>query len=216
MCPLSEKGRMKNITNIIFCLLTLTCLVNAQIISPTAKEFVDGKVAKFSTKGHPKSKGTSFTIKYPSSWLAKEGERPNVVQNFVSDNGKGFEMVMIITKAIPPNEPFTQADVQEMLSLEGLKQLIPKGGKFLNAKSTKIENDPAGIVEYSMRYERAGLEIETQSLTFMFFQKRTLVSVQFQVASSPASSGDLAKRYTALRPLLVMMMNSIVFNDKWK
>lgn len=207
---------MKSLTNIFCYLLALTWIVNAQTISPTTKEFLDGKAIKYSIKGHPKSKGASFTIKYPASWEAEEGERPNIVQKFVSDNGKGFEMAMIITKSIPPDEPFTQADVQEIFSPEGLKQMVPDGGKFLSAKSTKIENEPAGIVEYSMRNERAGMKVEARTLMLFFLQKRTLVSVQFWVWPSPYSSDSIAKRYESFRLLFVSMMNSIVFDDKWK
>jgi hypothetical protein len=206
---------MKCLTRSICCLLVLALAASSQSLSPSVKEYSEGKVAKFSTKGHPKSKGASFTIKYPSSWMAKEGERPNVVQNFVSEGGKGFEMALILTKAIPASEPFTQNDVNAMLSTEGLKELVPKGGKLLHTKSTRIENEPAGIVEYVTRIERAGYEIETQTLALTFFQKRTLVQVQFQVASLSSQSGSLAERYAALRPLFVMMMNSIVFEDKW-
>ena len=187
--------------------------VNAQEI--TAKEFINGKFIRFSTKGHPKSKEASFTMKYPSTWMAQEGDRPNMVQRFISGNKNGVAFALISTKSIPIDEPLTQNELQEVFSPEMLKKFVPDGGKFLNAKSTKIEGEPAGIVEYRLREERAGRGIDIQTLKLTFFQKRTLIFVSFSVAAPASSSGDLAKQYAALYPLFFQMMNSIVFDDKY-
>lgn len=46
------------------------------------------------------AKGVNFTISYPNSWRAAEGERPNILQKFVSEGGHGLEM-MILTKDLP-------------------------------------------------------------------------------------------------------------------
>src|SRR6266511_5089905 len=159
--------------------------VYAQSLSEEATAFQNGTAPKFSTKGHPKSKGAAFTIRYPPSWKAEEGERPNVVQKFVSESGRGLEMAMILTKSIPPNERFTQADVQAALSPEGLKEFLPSGAKLLGVKTTKIEGEPAGLIEFSRRMERAGAEVDFQTLMLVFFQGRTMVSLQFQMGALP-------------------------------
>jgi hypothetical protein len=177
----------------------------------TVREFQEGKFYKFSVLGHAKAKGTNFSIKYPQSWMAKEGERPNVVQNFVSDNGKGLEMAMILTKTIPPEEPFSQADI---LSTQGLASFMPQGGKLLRTSSTKIEGEPAGLFEYTHRQQRAGMEIEMHYMGLAFFQGRTLVTVMCSVYGS--SAGEASRRFELFRPLFSIMMNSIIFDGKWK
>ena len=184
--------------------------------SDDASAFQSGAAPKFSTKGHPKSKGAAFTIKYPPSWAAKEGERPNIVQKFVSESGRGLEMAMILTKSIPPDEQFSQADVESALSPEGLKDYLPSDARLLSVKTTKVEGEPAGLIEFSRRMERAGAELDTQILMMVFFQERTMVSIQFQIGALPSHSADLPRRFEKLRPLFNMMMNSIVFDDKWK
>ncbi len=188
----------------------------AQSLSEDAAAFQEGKAPKFSTKGHPKSKGAVFTIKYPPSWKALEGERPNVVQKFVSEYGKGLEMAMILTKSIPSNVRFTQADVRAMVSPEGLKDLLPDGAKLLKVKTTKIEGETAGLIEFSTRMERAGAEVDFQTLMLVFFQGRTMVSLQFQIGALPSDPGALPSRFEKFRPLFNLMMNNIVFDDKWK
>lgn len=180
----------------------------------TVREFQEGKVIKFSVLGHAKAKGANFSIKYPQSWMAKEGERPNVVQNFVSDNGKGFEMTMILTKAIPPDEPLSEADILNYFSSQGLADFVPQGGKFLRASSTKIEAEPAGLFEYTQRQQRAGMEIEMHIMGLAFFQGRTLVTVMCGVYGS--SAGEASRRFELFRPLFSIMLNSIIFDGKWK
>jgi hypothetical protein len=66
-----------------------------------------------------------------------------------------------------------------------------------------------------MREERLGVEVDIQMLMLVFFQGRTMVCTQFHIAAlSPAA--DLPRRFEEFRPLFNMMMNSIVFDDKWK
>ena len=213
---------MKLKSVVAFCLLSLALLIGlttnayTQSLAEDAAAFQDGTAPKFSTKGHPKSKGAVFTIKYPPSWKAKEGDRPNIVQKFVGKPNGRIVTALILTRAIPPNEPFTKADVRAALSPEGLKGFLPEGAKLLNLKSTKIEGEPAGLIECSMRVEQAGAEGDMHILMLVFFQGRTMASIQFHVGALSSDPVDLPSRFEELRPLFSMMMSSIVFDDKWK
>lgn len=207
---------MKHLILSIACVFLCASQVCAQNpIADATKEILDGRISKFNTKGHPKSKGVVFTISLPTSWIAKEGDRPNIVQKFVSENGKGAAMVMVITKAMPADYPLTKALIREVLSPEGLKGMLPKGARLIRAQSTKIEDEPAGLLEYSTHMERTGQEIEMQTLSLFFFQGQTMVSVQFALGGQTQPE-TLQKQFNACRPLFNMIMNSIVFDRKWK
>ena len=206
---------MKRPILIVFWALLFSIQIYSQNpISDAAREMLDGKVTKFATKGHPKSKGAVFTIKIPASWIAKEGERPNILQKFESKNDNLLAMVMIITKSVPDDEPLTAADINETFSPSSLKELLPEDAKFISAQSTKIEGVPAGLIEYSARAERAGQSFESQTLTLYFFQGRTMVGVQFMLGGQKRSE-VLRSQFIAYRPLFNMIMNSIVFDDMW-
>ena len=181
-----------------------------------ATEFIDGKVSKFSTKAHPKAKGAGFSIKYPASWAAKEGERPNIVQRFVSESGKGLENIIIITTSLPPQLPIGDSDLKALFSPDGLKEMLPDSGKFIRGTSTKIEGFPAGILEFSLREARAGLEIDMHITSILFLQGHTMVQVQCQVGFLSSKASELPSRIAAFRPLFQLVMNSILFDDKWK
>ena len=186
--------------------------------APPAKEFVDGQRQKFNTAGHAKAKGLEMTISYPNSWAVKEGERPNIVQKFVSAGGRGLEMAVIITKSLPlpAGTTLTENDLRELFTPAELKGTIPDGAKFIDARSTKIEALPAGIVEYSLASERAGIGIDMQVISFVFIHRSTMVQFQGHVTAPSGSSAGLAERMAEFKPLFTLMANSIVLQDKWR
>lgn len=190
------------------------------IASPetTISEFLEGKRSKFDTKGHEKAKGLSMKISYPSSWVAKEGERPNIVQKFISEGGTGLEMVLIITKSLqhPGGEKPTKGEIKDFLSPSEMKDTLPPGSKFIDAKETNIENLDASILEYSMSLERAGERVLMHTVTYTFVVDSTLVQVQCQVAGPPNAQPSVQERMEKFRSLFKLIANSIVIDSRWK
>jgi hypothetical protein len=182
-----------------------------------AREFLSGNRSTFSTQNHPKSKGVHFTIAYPSSWAAEEGERPNIVQKFVSNSGRGLEMALIITIALPlpPGTTVAEADLKEFFTPAAMRDMVPLGAHFLNAAQTKIEGLPAGMLEYSMRQERAGMAVDMQIITYIFVHGSTMVQLQCAVSQVTGSQGDILGRMARFKPLFTLMANSIVMPDRW-
>ena len=187
------------IAAVIFSLAS--SLLLAQAVDP-AREFLEGSRTTFSTEGHAKANGLNFTIAYPNSWAAAEGERPNIVQKFVSEGGRGLEMAMIVTKELPlpPGTVLTNEDLKELFVPSELRGMLPPGAILVDARSTQIEAEPAGILEYTMRADRAGMAFLIQAWTLNFISGNTLVQVQFQVGGPAASEGDVARRMAAFKP----------------
>ena len=198
-------------------LLTLVAVSLQAFAAPPAQQFLAAKT-KYNTAGHAKAKGLVMTIEYPTSWAAKEGERPNIVQKFVSEGGRGLEMVLITTKTlpIPPGTKPTEQELKDVLAPSELKEMIPDGATFLDAKATKVEGMPAGILEYSMRGERAGMKIDMRTVSFIFIHASTMVWVSCSVSMPPTTSDALTQRMAEFMPLFTLMANSIVLPDKWK
>ena len=137
----------------------------------------------FSTKNHPKSKGVDFHISYPDSWESKEAVRPNIVQSFINSSDENWHVtVMIITKKLPAEYPDTKEAAEVLLQRDILKQGIPKEATYIGCQQTKIENLPAGIMEFSMVGERAGLKKRLQMLSLVFIHRSVMVQVQFMIS----------------------------------
>jgi hypothetical protein len=185
--------------------------------SGRATELLEGHRKIFSTDGHPKAKGVNLRIAYPESWEAKEGERPNIVQKFVSDGGSGREFALIITMELPlpPGIMLSDQDLQDLISPAELSGMLPEGATFIDAQSTEIDGAPAGLLEYALLAESAGVEVSIHAWTVNLLSDGTLVQVQFQVGGPAGSEIELARRMEEVRPLFTAMANTIVLPERW-
>ena len=59
---------------------------------------------EYSTQGHPKAKGLTVTLKYPTGWQRAEGERPNVVQKFSEQRSDGLSRMALLVVCYLPDE----------------------------------------------------------------------------------------------------------------
>ena len=153
---------------------------------------------------------------YPKGWVAKEGEKPNIVQKFVSESG--MEMVAITVKTLPTpaGTKVTEEEMKEFFTEDALREMVPDGAKVFMAKPTKVEGLPAGMIEYSVKAERLGVVVETHAINFMFIYGSNLVSVSFSVMGMPDSKIKVEDRVKELRPIFLAMANRILLPDKWK
>ena len=105
-------------------------LLTYEFMGRPSVEFARGYKRVFRTAGHPKAKGVDFQISYPASWRRSEGERPNIIQKFVSENGRGLEMAMLMVKDLPtpPGYKVTRADLDNLFSEKELRGMVPAGG----------------------------------------------------------------------------------------
>jgi len=212
----SQRDITKNFIVILIALLfmslsTLTFAQNTDYL----QEFLDGNHTTFSTQNHPKAKGVHLKIDYPNSWVAQEGEHPNIVQKFVSEGGRGLEIITLGISLLPEDIAFTEDNLKELITPTEMKGMLPEGAKFIDAKPTKIEGLPAGILEYSMRAERAGMIIDTQNISYIFIYKTTIVQLGCMVSVVSPSEEDLSHRMITFKPLFTQIANSIVIPDKW-
>lgn len=201
--------------------LLLLLLLIAGVSASASEEAIpaDRNFNHFSTAGHEKSKGLNMVIAYPNSWAAKEGEHPNIVQVFISDGGKGLESAMIITKnlPVPAGGTLSERELAELFDPGAMKDMIPPGATFIDARPTKIEGLKAGILEYSMELERAGATIALQTIQYMFVFSNVFVSVQFAVANgAPRDPRILNRQMAHAKPMFFRLANTIVLTDKWK
>jgi hypothetical protein len=180
-------------------------------------DFVNGS-RKFSTAGHPKSKGLNIEVSYPSSWLAKEGERPNIVQKFTSDGGRGLEMALIVVMdlQLPKDYVPSENEIYELLSSSAFKGSMPNA-TFKKVKRTRIDGIPAGIIEYSVRTENAGMALVNHFTSYVFIYRSTMVQFTCSVFGSANSTAKFIENKTEeFRLLFSLMANSIVVQSKWE
>ncbi len=205
--------------------IVVTSLVSLWVICATAgtKEdfeiFRNGEKLVWDSTGHEKAKGIRMKISYPPTWKAAEGSRPNIVQKFVSDSGRGMEMVILQTKALPKpyDRDLTEKEKQEVVSRDVAKEFVPGGGRLLSHKVTKIDGEACAMIETEMVGERVGLKIGQKMLTFIIPRKGVLLMIQCSTGGD-ASSGfkEINKHYEEVKPLFLLISSSCVLTEKWK
>lgn len=203
----------------ITTLLSLGCLAisgSLKAITPAVAEFTSGQKTQFSSANHAKAKGLNMTISYPKSWIAKEGDRPNILQKFVSNDGAETGLFMILIKSLPEGTTLSNEEAQQVFTVESLKDFVPEEGHFISGLSTKIEGLPAGILEFSKRSERAGMVFDVQTVSYFFFFGSNMVTIQCQVGGLTGSMITVKERMDEIRPLFTLIASSVVLHDKWK
>jgi hypothetical protein len=200
---------------IIWSLTALTTICLGQPLKALG-DMVNGNTGLFNSKGHPKAKGAVFTMKYPKDWDVSEGERPNVVKRFGYTDATVTALALVLTIKLPISEPFTRQDAESLFAPSELPSLVPEGGTYINGVRTKLEGEPAAIIEFGILAERLGATYATRALCLVFFQGNTMVQVQFGIYVEPSKASQLGALAATWRPVFDAMMNSIVFPDKWR
>lgn len=173
--------------------------------------------AVYSTSGNAKARGLNITIKYPSSWNAKEGARPHIVQNFTGELVGGVIPICVVAVYELPNTMkllIDQGDSEKLLS-GGASDLIPPNAKYLDGASTKIDGQPAVWVKYYCEIERAGQRAHAYSLQFVTYYKGNMVILMCGLSSFDDSVEILRDAFDTYLPLFLKIANGIVIEDKW-
>lgn len=182
------------------------------------REFIDGYKYKYFTNGIGKAKGVEFSIEYPKTWAANEGDRPNIVQKFVSENGRGLEILLILIKELPlpEGEKITEREVMEILNPKDLQEFIPAGGVYVSSGKLTLENLPGFWLHFKTKMERVRNSLEMEVIMYTIYYKNKLIQIQGQVLTSvngePLDRGGLTK----FEKLFDLMANTLVISNLYK
>lgn len=181
-------------------------------------EIAAGHIKIFSSGEHAKAKGVALRIEYPESWKALEGRHPNVVTNLVSEGGRGLEMCVIAIKAIPPGEPVTPAEIDELLGPAGLRATVPPGAVFRSGRRTKINALPASMVRWGGSFENAGVSMRQETLHVSAICPRHVISLTFSVGRNAAGhdEAEVLAVFARFEKLFLLMANSVVVENQWR
>lgn len=181
-------------------------------------ELAEGWKQTFRTTGHAKAKGVDFSVSFPASWSKREGNRPNIIQVFQSGAGHGPIMCNLMVKNIPLPEGYkpTQEELKEFFQPNELKDMVPDGGTFIEAKSIVLEGSPAGMLVSDQTMQRLDISLTMRMTQFVTIQESSMIFIQFMVAKTPDTTDSLDKLQKKYLPTYRAIANTFVFNDKYK
>lgn len=173
---------------------------------------------KYDVTGHPKSQGLSFSIKYPSSWTPKEGDRPHIVKKFIDESGGNVQNSCLISV----NEVYQIAPTSDMhkITSKYIKDSLSRSFSRVEVsdfKKVTIEGERAILYIYSATLERLGVNVYMKSRALILQHKNKVITIQC------ASAGDLNIRYKIDnifnkrdRAVNLIILNSLILNDKYR
>lgn len=193
----------------------LETLLTYQFIDNPSKEFSVGFVNTYSTKNHPKTKGVTINAKLPLSWSQQEGDRPNVIQKFVSENGKGQEIILFMVKdlGLPSDYKITQEELNDFFTESELKQMIPEGSEFISAQKITLDNHTGGQLIFKTIQQQLDFSITMQATHFVTIYDGKMIFLQCMVSAEEGE--NLTDRFNLFIPLFRQVANSMVLIDQY-
>ncbi|WP_156360631.1 hypothetical protein [Dethiosulfatarculus sandiegensis] len=182
------------------------------------REFLDGYKFKYSINGSGKAKGVAFSIESPKTWVAKEGNRPNIVQKFVSENGRGHELLLILIKELPlqPGEKITEQVVLDILNPKNIQDYIPDDATYLNGGAITLENLPGLWVHFRMDMSRVRNTFGMEAISYILLYKNKMIQIQGKVITSINGKSTGRGGFAKYEELFDLMVNSFVIFNMYK
>jgi len=190
----------------------LETLLTYQFMDWPMEEFTFGYNRVFRTKNHPKAKNVDFQIRYPISWRPEEGERPNIIQKFRSENGRGLENFILMVKDLPisPDYTITEQDISEA------KEMVPEGGKLIYAKPIVLDRHKGAMIVFDYVVQQLDIVITMRQLMFITIYGGKMIWINCVVSALPGEEGELQERFNLFEPLFKMIANSFIIQEQYK
>jgi len=192
----------------------LETLLTYQYMEKPANEFLSGFYYTFSTEEHPKSKGINLEIKIPKSWLKQEGDRDNIVQKFISNNGTGTELILIMIKDIPGtgDNILSEDEIERYFDEDEHRKFLPQGSRYISSKNIMIDRNQGVQISFEQKVTRLDMDILMQSINYITIVKNKLIYVQCLVSEDEKEG--LSSHFDRFTHLFRLIANSIVIKQK--
>ena len=217
----------------------LETLLSYQFVDRPAQEFRRGFKITYRTREHPKAKGVDFQVEYPKSWSAREGKRPNVIQVFSSNNGRGPVYASVMTrdllkeaqrrltreqiaelKAVEWNREWSKELASDVFSDGSLREMAQSMGMD-NVRDIAIERVvldlwPGAMLSFVGELQRLDTKLTSYNRMYIAMYRHYMLFLQLQVAMLPKETEDALKaRASKTVPLFRLMANSLVIQSQY-
>lgn len=182
-----------------------------------ALELSEGWSYKYESNGSGKAKGVRFSFKVPYSWGQKEADRPNIVQKFISQNGRGPEMMMVMVNetGLKPHEYLDEAEIDEMLLPQNVKDFVPAGGKLTGKGKLTMSSYPGMWLQYEIPVQIGRSTAMTHGIMYMIYPRDKFVALMGQTVMEVNGQKTDTDGLEYYEQLFDLMVNSFVMPDAY-
>ena len=159
--------------------------------------------------GTGKAQGLKVNLQLPRSWLGKNGERPHIVQKWISGNGTGLESIHLDIRDSQGYTP-TKKEIEEFVSSGEVKNTVADGFSYVASGSFALESQHGYWVHMIMPNERLGVKMYQIGLMYQLFFRGKAIGIMCQVGGSQNEKPKIDDAFKRMYPLCQQVVNSIV------
>jgi truncated hemoglobin YjbI len=177
-------------------------------------EFGDGFRQRFRTDGTGKSQGVRLVLQLPRSWVAKDGERPHIVQKWTSEGGTGSSMIMLDIRDAQGYAP-DRKEMEHFVKSGEVREIVPEGGTMHDSGTFTMEKRTGYWIDMSLELERAGFRMyERGSIHQLFINGKAvgLMCMSYSKVDKPQQADAAAKLN---KPICQQVLNSLVLEQAY-
>lgn len=177
-------------------------------------DFKQKKYKTFSSSGHPKNRGLTFSIKYPTTYTSQEVKNENVVKGF---SHKAYKLIYMVG-VVKSETEFTKEDEELVLSEENLKKSVgivtSNNQNFISYKNgLTINGMTAAYLEYL-----TNVTADTKSYIRQYFliYQNYFLTISFTVPKQPTGTLENAKAtFNSYKPFFEIAAKTLsITSDK--
>lgn len=183
----------------------LETILSIQFHTNPVTEFFAGYKNKFSSLNHGKAKGVEVEFEVPKSFKRKDGKRPNILSQWTSRNGWGYDIVNIGIYNLDREYELGEIRAYQANDVQ-LAQQLSDGFTLKSSRLSMIEDQPYVQIESVGTLERAGMKLTSHNIYTQIFYKDKLLGL---TCMSPEN------RRSQMSALCEQILNSIVLPEKY-
>lgn len=187
----------------------LEYLLTVKYSANPAGEFTDSFRQRYETDGMGKSYGLKVNLQLPRSWLGKDGERPHIVQKWVSENGTDLETILLDIRDSHGYNP-TKKEMEELVRSSEAKDTVPDGSIYIASGNFTLEKLNGYWVQMFTPHERAGMKMYLNTLRYQFFFRGKAIGIMCQAGGAENEKFKLDNAFKRIQPLCQQVLNSVV------
>jgi hypothetical protein len=180
-----------------------------------ATEMLDRKTVTFTTAGHPKSGGIDVSISAPASWLQKEGERPQILQQWASQNGSGDMNISLAIKSDEGLVGIQEKDVSELFADTKGRPFVRAEDEVLDSKIVHIDGAPSIRMDYITAREIAGHELTYFFRNYSIFQSGAMIQLSCTVARPKEERKIAEQRFSSVQDLCERVVLTLSISNRY-
>lgn len=185
--------------------------------SELVQEILTSKTKKYCTKGNEKVSDLNLCIKYPQSWIEKEGNRPHVLVKLRGTSKP--EMVMVLINVIKSDKEL--AESKKIFTIEGLKSFVNESGMTYLSGNNDLKIDGLKAASCDIYYKTKQLDknIELYSRNYMFFYKNYFIQIQCGITCDNDNTYNITngkEYFNSCLSLFELIVNSTTIVNQWE